>query len=144
MAAFFPSLLKEQSPFCRMYSIQLAKPPYKAFSATEEGLCLVPVSEAPIPLTLTINFPPSLLPLARNYHSYPTPDQSPEASLLSFTAAEWSLRAVPGHPPLGNVFLKGMDKYWDGNIQRGSEGKAMTGSAAQPLRVYMCYCRIPT
>ena len=51
---------------------------------------------------------------------------------------------MPGHPLLGDGFLKGMDKYWDGNIQRGSEGKAMTRSAAQPPRAYTrCHC-IPT
>lgn len=48
-------------PFVQDTVHPVGKSPSKAFSATEEGLLLVPVSKAPIPLTLTITFPPPLI-----------------------------------------------------------------------------------
>lgn len=79
----------------------------------QEGLCLIPVAEPPIPLTLT--FPPSLLPLARNYHYHQTHHMKhlPGVSLLLDGACD--IRT----PIFRDSFLKGVDKHWEGTPRKG-------------------------
>lgn len=106
-------------------SIHPGKPPHKA----GEGLCLIPVSKPPIPLTLFFH-----------HSSY----LWPEITILIPHQTD-HLKHLPGASPLldgacdtrtlifGDSFLKGVDKHWEGTPRKfqGKGNEQMCSRASQ-------------